>query len=109
MRRRHEVLLGVTAQFPPSLSGRRCGGRDPTVRGPLAKGSARCEVHLRRAHSPTRTAVPTESDRAMKSEEPSQVLSVNGRQVRITHPDKPYFSRDIKLTKLDLVRYYLSV
>ena len=45
----------------------------------------------------------------MKSEEPSEVLSVAGRQVRITHPDKPYFSRDVKLTKLDLVRYYLSV
>jgi len=45
----------------------------------------------------------------MKSEEPSEVLSVDGRQVRITHPGKPYFSRDIKLTKLDLVRYYLSV
>jgi bifunctional non-homologous end joining protein LigD len=45
----------------------------------------------------------------MKSEEQSEVLSVAGRQVRITHPDKPYFSRDIKLTKLDLVRYYLSV
>ena len=45
----------------------------------------------------------------MKSEEPSEVLSVDGRQVRITHPGKPYFSRDIELTKLDLVRYYLSV
>jgi bifunctional non-homologous end joining protein LigD len=45
----------------------------------------------------------------MKSEEQSEVLSVAGRQVRITHPDKPYFSRDIKLTKLDLVQYYLSV
>ena len=45
----------------------------------------------------------------MKSEEPSEVLSVAGRQVRITHPDKPYFSRDIELSKLDLVRYYLSV
>jgi len=45
----------------------------------------------------------------MKSEEPSEVVSVAGRQVRITHPDKPYFSRDVKLTKLDLVRYYLSV
>jgi len=45
----------------------------------------------------------------MKSEEPSEVLSIGGREVRVTHPDKPYFSRDIKLTKLDLVRYYLSV
>ena len=41
----------------------------------------------------------------MKSEEPSEVVSVAGRQVRITHPDKPYFSRDVKLTSLDLVRY----
>jgi bifunctional non-homologous end joining protein LigD len=45
----------------------------------------------------------------MKSKEPSEVLSVGGREVRITHPDKPYFSRDVKLTKLDIVRYYLSV
>ena len=45
----------------------------------------------------------------MKSEETSEVLSIGGREVRITHPDKPYFSRDVKLTKLDLVRYYLSV
>jgi DNA ligase D-like protein (predicted polymerase) len=27
----------------------------------------------------------------------------------VTNPDKSYFSRQIKLTKLDLVRYYLSV
>jgi bifunctional non-homologous end joining protein LigD len=39
----------------------------------------------------------------------AEVLIVAGRQVRITHPDKPYFSRDVKLSKLDLVRYYLSV
>src|SRR6185436_1797822 len=77
-------------------------------RGPLTKGSTRCE-HLRPAHSAATVTVPTEPDRAMKSEEQSEVLSVAGRQVRITHPDKPYFSRDIKLTKLDLVRYYLSV
>jgi bifunctional non-homologous end joining protein LigD len=36
-------------------------------------------------------------------------LSVAGRDVRITHPDKPYFSRDVTLSKLDLVHYYLSV
>jgi DNA ligase D-like protein (predicted polymerase) len=45
----------------------------------------------------------------MKSEETSEVLSIGGREVLVTHPDKPYFSRDIKLTKLDIVRYYLSV
>src|SRR6185369_13663139 len=27
----------------------------------------------------------------------------------VTNPDKPYFSRQIKLTKLDLVKYYRSV
>ena len=39
----------------------------------------------------------------------AEVLSVNGREVRITHPEKPYFSKQSKLTKLDLVNYYLSV
>jgi bifunctional non-homologous end joining protein LigD len=42
-------------------------------------------------------------------EEPAQVLSVAGREVRVTHPTKPYFSREAKLSKLDLVRYYLDV
>jgi len=37
------------------------------------------------------------------------VLSIEGREIRITHPEKPYFSRAVKLSKLDLVRYYLSV
>ena len=42
-------------------------------------------------------------------EEAPEVLSVDGREVRITHPSKPYFSREARLSKLDLVRYYLSV
>ncbi len=37
------------------------------------------------------------------------MLSIEGREVRVTHPDKLYFSRQTKLSKLDLVRYYLSV
>ena len=37
------------------------------------------------------------------------VLDVDGRQVRVTHPDKLYFSKQVRLSKLDLVRYYLSV
>jgi DNA ligase D-like protein (predicted polymerase) len=45
----------------------------------------------------------------MKSEEATELLSIDGREVRITHPDKPYFTRDTKLTKLELVQYYLSV
>ncbi|MGB9032392.1 MAG: non-homologous end-joining DNA ligase [Acidobacteriaceae bacterium] len=36
-------------------------------------------------------------------------LMIEGREVRITHPEKLYFSRETKLTKLDLVRYYLAV
>src|SRR5437762_1954704 len=34
---------------------------------------------------------------------------VDGREIRITHPDKLYFSRQTKVSKLELVRYYLSV
>ena len=37
------------------------------------------------------------------------MLSIAGREVRVTHPDKPYFSRQTKLSKLDIVNYYLSV
>src|SRR5262245_21595141 len=37
------------------------------------------------------------------------MLSIDGREVAVTHPSKLYFSRDVRLTKLDLVRYYLSV
>jgi DNA ligase D-like protein (predicted polymerase) len=39
----------------------------------------------------------------------AEILSIEGREVRVTHPDKPYFSKQTKLSKLDLVRYYLSV
>jgi bifunctional non-homologous end joining protein LigD len=39
----------------------------------------------------------------------AEILSIDGREVRVTHPDKAYFSQQIKLSKLDLVRYYLSV
>lgn len=38
-----------------------------------------------------------------------EVLSIEGREVRISNPEKPYFSREVKLSKLDLVRYYLSI
>jgi bifunctional non-homologous end joining protein LigD len=45
----------------------------------------------------------------VKKEEAAEVLSIDGREVRVTHPGKLYFSNQIKLSKLDLVRYYLSV
>lgn len=41
--------------------------------------------------------------------ESAEILSIDGRDVRITHPDKVYFSKQTRLTKLELVRYYLSV
>ena len=37
------------------------------------------------------------------------MLTVEGREVRITHPEKAYFTLETKLTKLELVRYYLSI
>jgi bifunctional non-homologous end joining protein LigD len=42
-----------------------------------------------------------------KESEPA-VLALDGREVRVTNPDKPYFSR-ARLSKLDLVHYFLSV
>jgi DNA ligase D-like protein (predicted polymerase) len=42
-------------------------------------------------------------------QEPGETLTIDGREVRVTHPDKPYFTRQAQLTKLDLVRYYLAV
>src|SRR4051812_42038786 len=45
----------------------------------------------------------------MGKEEAAEVLPIEGREIRIPHPEKPYFSREVKLSKLDLVRYYLAV
>src|SRR5262245_64556271 len=45
----------------------------------------------------------------MGKSEKAEVLTVAGREVKITNPDKPYFSREAKLSKLDVVRYYLAV
>ncbi|HJP86744.1 MAG TPA: DNA polymerase domain-containing protein [Gemmatimonadaceae bacterium] len=39
----------------------------------------------------------------------AEVLTIDGRQVQVTNPDKLYFSRAVKLTKLQVVQYYLSV
>jgi len=45
----------------------------------------------------------------VRKEESAELLSIDGREVRVTHPDKLYFSKQTKVSKLDLVRYYLSV
>lgn len=39
----------------------------------------------------------------------AEILLIEGHEVKITHPDKPYFTAEVKLTKLDLVNYYLSI
>ena len=39
----------------------------------------------------------------------AEILSLAGHDVRVSNPDKLYFSKQIKITKLELVRYYLSV
>ncbi len=45
----------------------------------------------------------------MGKDDSAETLSIEGREIRITHPDKLYFSKQVKLSKLDLVRYYLAV
>jgi len=43
-----------------------------------------------------------------KADDP-ELLEVAGHLVRISSPSKPYFTRDVQLTKLDIVRYFLAV
>src|ERR1700720_2236533 len=45
----------------------------------------------------------------MMKNDTAEILSIEGHEVRVTHPQKLYFSKQTKLSKLDLVRYYLSV
>ncbi len=45
----------------------------------------------------------------MAKKEAPEVLTIEGREVTVTNPSKPYFSKETKLSKLDVVRYYLAV
>jgi DNA ligase D-like protein (predicted polymerase) len=45
----------------------------------------------------------------VRKEEAAEILSIGRREVRVTHPEKLYFSKQTKVSKLDLVHYYLSV
>ena len=45
----------------------------------------------------------------MSQEEEPVTLSLSGHEVAITHPSKLYFSKQARLTKLDVVQYYLAV
>jgi DNA ligase D-like protein (predicted polymerase) len=42
-------------------------------------------------------------------ESDNKVLSIEGREIQVTNPAKFYFSSQAKVTKLELVQYYLSV
>jgi DNA ligase D-like protein (predicted polymerase) len=45
----------------------------------------------------------------MAKAEEAEVLEIDGHAVRVSNPAKLYFKQNVQLTKLDLVRYYLSV
>ena len=45
----------------------------------------------------------------MAKADDAEMLEVNGHTVRVSSPAKPYFTRGVQLTKLDIVRYFLSV
>lgn len=45
----------------------------------------------------------------MAKKEEVEILTVHGREVRITNPQKLYFSRAVRVTKLEVVKYYLAV
>jgi bifunctional non-homologous end joining protein LigD len=45
----------------------------------------------------------------VSKDEAAELLTIDGREVRVSHPGKLYFSKQTKLSKIDLVRYYLSI
>ena len=45
----------------------------------------------------------------MAKTDDAELLEVAGRTVRISSPSKPYFTRGVQLTKLDIVHYFLAV
>ncbi len=49
------------------------------------------------------------TDKAPTKKDDAEILSIDGREVRVSHPSKPYFTKVVKLSKLDIVGYYLSV
>ncbi len=45
----------------------------------------------------------------MAKPDDAELLSIDGETVRISHPEKLYFSREVQVTKIELVRYFLAV
>src|SRR5690606_32229187 len=76
-------------------------------------GTPRWVTAARSAQHPRCRAIrrpgATERSHGMTDNSQATTLSIAGHTVTITHPDKPYFSKQVKLSKLDIVQYYLSV
>ena len=45
----------------------------------------------------------------MAKADDAELMSVDGFEVRVSSPGKMYFSREVRLTKLEIVRYFLAV
>jgi bifunctional non-homologous end joining protein LigD len=45
----------------------------------------------------------------MTKADDAELLEIDGHIVRVSSPSKPYFTRGVQLTKLDIVRYFLAV
>ena len=45
----------------------------------------------------------------MSKDEAAEILLIDGREVRVTHPGKPYFTKQTQLSKIDIVRYFQTV
>jgi DNA ligase D-like protein (predicted polymerase) len=43
------------------------------------------------------------------AKEEAELIEIAGREVKVTNPNKLYFSKEAQVTKLEVVRYYLSV
>src|ERR1051325_385053 len=89
--------------------------RSDTDRSGLGLGAARSEndcgdeKHCGAEHTYRTPPLTAELHSGMAKAEAAEILRVAGHDVRITHPDKPYFTKEAKLSKLDVVKYFLSV
>lgn len=45
----------------------------------------------------------------MAKDEEAAVLNFGEREVRVTHPSKPYFTRETRVSKIELVKYYVAI
>ena len=74
----------------------------------IETGALRGGIHGRQVQRHAKTPTSLWAISVAEKEAP-EVLAVDGREVQVTHPSKPYFSAQARLSKLDIVRYYLSV